>query len=91
MIERPGTFPGFLLRPRNRRQITPFSPADKRTWRQSNALTSVLLLLIAVVAGVLGFGGIAGTASGIAQILFFVFLVLFLVSLLFGGIRRPLP
>ncbi|MCC6992909.1 MAG: DUF1328 domain-containing protein, partial [Acidobacteria bacterium] len=34
------------------------------------------------------FGGIAGTAAGIAKILFVVFLVLFLGSMLAGGIRR---
>jgi uncharacterized membrane protein YtjA (UPF0391 family) len=43
--------------------------------------------VIALIAGVLGFGGIAGAAVGIAKIIFFVALVLFLVSLIFGGMR----
>ena len=42
----------------------------------------------AVIAGVLGFGGIAGYAVGIAKILFFVFVVLFIVSLVAGLIKR---
>ena len=41
-----------------------------------------------VVTAILGFGGIAGTAAGIAKILFVIFLVLFLASLVSGGIRR---
>ena len=45
-------------------------------------------LIIALVAGVFGFGGIAGTSVGIAKILFGVFLVLFVLSLVFGKIRK---
>jgi uncharacterized membrane protein YtjA (UPF0391 family) len=40
-----------------------------------------------LIAGILGFGGIAGAAVGIAKIVFFVALVLFLISLLAGGLR----
>jgi uncharacterized membrane protein YtjA (UPF0391 family) len=47
----------------------------------------ITLLIIALVAGVLGFGGIAGTAVGLAKIVFFVAIVLFLISLIFGGLR----
>ena len=49
---------------------------------------AITFLVIALIAAVLGFGGIAGTAVGFAKILFFVFLVLFVVSLIFGG-RKP--
>ena len=45
------------------------------------------LLIVALIAGILGFGGIAGAAVGIAKIVFFVAIVLFLISLLFGGYR----
>ena len=45
-------------------------------------------LVIALNAALFGFGGIAAGASSIAQILFFVFIVLFVLSLLFGGFRR---
>jgi uncharacterized membrane protein YtjA (UPF0391 family) len=48
---------------------------------------AVTLLIIALIAAVLGFGGIAGTAVGLAKIVFFVAIVLFLVSLIFGGVR----
>jgi len=47
--------------------------------------------VIALVAGMLGFGGIMSTSAWIAQVLFVVFLVLFLVSLLTGAVRRPIP
>jgi len=49
---------------------------------------ALVFLVIALIAAALGFGGIAATASGIAQILFYIFLVLFLVSLITGLIRR---
>jgi uncharacterized membrane protein YtjA (UPF0391 family) len=47
----------------------------------------ITLLVIALIAGLLGFGGIAGTAVGLAKIIFFVALVLFVISLVFGGMR----
>jgi uncharacterized membrane protein YtjA (UPF0391 family) len=47
----------------------------------------VTLLIIALIAAVLGFGGIAGAAVGIAKIVFFVAIVLFLISLIAGGMR----
>jgi uncharacterized membrane protein YtjA (UPF0391 family) len=47
----------------------------------------ITLLVIALIAGILGFGGIAGAAVGFAKIIFFVALVLFLISLVFGGVR----
>jgi uncharacterized membrane protein YtjA (UPF0391 family) len=50
---------------------------------------ALTFLVIALIAAALGFGGIAGTATSIAKILFFVFLVLFVISLLAGGLRRP--
>ena len=46
---------------------------------------SIIFLVIALVAALFGFGGIAGTAVGIAKVLFFVFLVLFILSLVMGG------
>ena len=49
---------------------------------------AVGFFLIALVAALFGFGGIAIAAAGIAKILFFIFLVLFLVALLGGVIRR---
>lgn len=49
---------------------------------------AVVFFIIALIAGMLGFSGIAASASGIAQVLFFIFVVLFLVSLIAGLIRR---
>lgn len=50
---------------------------------------AAVFFIIAIIAAVFGFGGIAVGAAGIAKVLFFVFLVLFIVSLLTGVIRRP--
>jgi uncharacterized membrane protein YtjA (UPF0391 family) len=47
----------------------------------------ITLLVIALIAGLLGFGGIAGTAVGFAKIVFVIALVLFVVSLISGGLR----
>ena len=49
---------------------------------------AVAFFIIAIVAAIFGFGGIAVAAAGIAKILFFIFLVLFLVALLGGLVRR---
>jgi uncharacterized membrane protein YtjA (UPF0391 family) len=49
---------------------------------------AVAFFVIALVAAIFGFFGIASAAVGIAKILFFVFLVLFLVSLVGGLMRR---
>jgi len=50
---------------------------------------SLLFFIVAIVAAVFGFGGIAEASADIAQILFFIFLVLFVVSLIIGVMRRP--
>jgi uncharacterized membrane protein YtjA (UPF0391 family) len=49
---------------------------------------ALAFFVVALIAAVLGFGGIAVAAAGIAKLLFFVFLVLFLVALLGGLVRR---
>jgi uncharacterized membrane protein YtjA (UPF0391 family) len=51
---------------------------------------ALMFLVIALVAAVFGFGGIASTATGMAQILFVIALVLFIVSLFAGFVRRNL-
>ncbi|HEX2825234.1 MAG TPA: DUF1328 domain-containing protein [Burkholderiales bacterium] len=52
---------------------------------------AALFFVIALVAALFGFGGIAAGAVEIAKILFFVFLVLFVVSLIAGLMRRGGP
>jgi uncharacterized membrane protein YtjA (UPF0391 family) len=47
---------------------------------------TIVFLIVALIAGALGFGGVASTATGIAKVLFFIFLVLFVVSLVGGGV-----
>jgi uncharacterized membrane protein YtjA (UPF0391 family) len=48
----------------------------------------VLLLVLALIAGVLGFTGVMHAAVGVAQILFAIFVILLIVSLIFGAVRR---
>jgi uncharacterized membrane protein YtjA (UPF0391 family) len=53
---------------------------------------ALTFLIIALIAAFFGFGGIYVAAAGIAKILFFVFLVLFVISLVAGGVaRRDVP
>jgi uncharacterized membrane protein YtjA (UPF0391 family) len=52
---------------------------------------AALFFVVALVAALFGFGGIAAGAVEIAKILFFVFLVLFVVSLVAGLMRRGGP
>jgi uncharacterized membrane protein YtjA (UPF0391 family) len=49
---------------------------------------AVVFLVVALVAAFLGFGGVAGTAMEGARILFWVAIVLLVVSLVAGTIRR---
>jgi uncharacterized membrane protein YtjA (UPF0391 family) len=49
---------------------------------------AVVFLIIALVAAVFGFGGIASAAVGIAKVLFFIFVVIFIVLLVLGLMRR---
>ena len=49
---------------------------------------AVIFLIVAIAAAFFGFGGVAGTAMDGARILFWVAIVLFVVSLVAGLIRR---
>jgi uncharacterized membrane protein YtjA (UPF0391 family) len=52
---------------------------------------TVVFLIVAMVAAVFGFTGIYVAAAEIAKVLFFIFLVLFILSLVAGGLnRRPM-
>jgi uncharacterized membrane protein YtjA (UPF0391 family) len=48
----------------------------------------VTFLIVGLIAAVLGFGGIAGASFGIAKLIFFVALILLLLSIVFGTVRR---
>jgi uncharacterized membrane protein YtjA (UPF0391 family) len=50
---------------------------------------AAVFFIIAIIAAVFGFGNVAAGAANIAMILFWVFLVLFVLSLIFGLVRRP--
>jgi uncharacterized membrane protein YtjA (UPF0391 family) len=63
--------------------------ADETSDQGGNMLRWALaFFLVAIVAAIFGFGGIAVAAAGIAKILFFLFLVLFLLALVGGLVRR---
>jgi uncharacterized membrane protein YtjA (UPF0391 family) len=49
---------------------------------------AVVFLVVALVAAVLGFGGVAGVAMEGARLLFWVAIVLFIVALVGGLMRR---
>jgi uncharacterized membrane protein YtjA (UPF0391 family) len=49
---------------------------------------AAVFLVVALIAALFGFGGIAVGAIEIAKILFFIFLLLFVVSLVVGLMRR---
>jgi uncharacterized membrane protein YtjA (UPF0391 family) len=50
----------------------------------------VTFLLIGLISALLGFGGIAGTSFAIAKVIFFIALILLLLSIIVGAVRRPL-
>jgi uncharacterized membrane protein YtjA (UPF0391 family) len=52
---------------------------------------TLMFLVVALVAGALGFGVVGGMAYTAAKVLFFIFLVLFVLSLFSGAVRRPVP
>jgi len=49
---------------------------------------ALIFFVVALIAALFGFGGIAAGAVEIAKILFFIFIVLFIVSLVAGLLRR---
>jgi uncharacterized membrane protein YtjA (UPF0391 family) len=49
---------------------------------------AVGFFVVALIAAAFGFLGVATAAVGIARLLFYVFLILFLVSLIGGLVRR---
>lgn len=49
---------------------------------------AVVFLIIAVIAAAFGFGGVAGTAMAGARLLFWVFIILFVITLIAGALRR---
>ena len=49
---------------------------------------AIVFLVIALIAAAVGFGGVAGVAMEGARMLFWVFLILFVLSLVGGVVRR---
>jgi uncharacterized membrane protein YtjA (UPF0391 family) len=45
--------------------------------------------IVAIIAAIFGFTGIAAGAANIAQFLFWLFVILFVISLVVGLVRRP--
>jgi uncharacterized membrane protein YtjA (UPF0391 family) len=68
---------------------------DAHVWRSGSGAKvmnllhwAVIFLVVAIVAAALGFGGVAGTAMEGARIFVWIFLILFIVSLIVGLLRR---
>jgi uncharacterized membrane protein YtjA (UPF0391 family) len=61
-----------------------YQPVKEFTMLQAAAA----FFIIAIIAAIFGFGGIAAGATEIAKILFFIFLIVFIVSLIMGLMRR---
>jgi uncharacterized membrane protein YtjA (UPF0391 family) len=49
---------------------------------------AAVFFVIALIAAIFGFGGIAVGAVEIAKVLFYIFLVVFVVTLIAGLLRR---
>jgi uncharacterized membrane protein YtjA (UPF0391 family) len=49
---------------------------------------AIIFLVVALIAAAVGFGGVAGVAMEGARLLFWVFIILFVVSLVAGLVRR---
>jgi len=49
---------------------------------------ALVFLVVALIAAAVGFGGVAGFAMEAARLLFWVFIVLFVISLVAGIVRR---
>jgi uncharacterized membrane protein YtjA (UPF0391 family) len=49
---------------------------------------AIVFLVVALVAAAVGFGGVAGVAMEGARLLFWIFIILFLVALVGGALRR---
>ena len=49
---------------------------------------ALIFLVVALIAALFGFGGLTSSAAGIAKLLFVLFLVVFVVSLVLGLVRR---
>ena len=49
---------------------------------------ALVFLVVALIAAAVGFGGLAGVAMEGARLLFWVFIVLFVISLVAGLVRR---
>jgi uncharacterized membrane protein YtjA (UPF0391 family) len=52
---------------------------------------AIVFLVLALIAGALGLYHVEAISSNVAWVLFVVFLILFVVSLIFGGVRTPAP
>jgi uncharacterized membrane protein YtjA (UPF0391 family) len=63
--------------------------AKSREMHMGNLLHYALVfLVVALIAAAVGFGGVAGFAMEAARLLFWVFIVLFVISLVAGLVRR---
>jgi len=63
-------------------------PPNQPTSRPTMLRYALIFFVVALIAALFGFGGIAAGATEIAKVLFFIFVVLFVISLVAGLVRR---
>jgi uncharacterized membrane protein YtjA (UPF0391 family) len=68
--------------------VSEIAPLSKDRTMGNLLYYAVVFLIIAVIAAFFGFGGVAGTAMSGARMLFWVAIVLFIVSVIAGVVRR---
>jgi uncharacterized membrane protein YtjA (UPF0391 family) len=80
------------MEPESCEHVTLMAYEQERTSMSGNNLFSyaVIFLVVALAAAFLGFGGVAGTAMEGARLLFWVAIVLVVVSVVVGLMRRGL-
>jgi uncharacterized membrane protein YtjA (UPF0391 family) len=66
----------------------PLRPDDQEMLMGNLLHYAIVFLVVALIAAALGFGGVAGTAMEGARILFWVAIILFVISLVGGMVRR---
>jgi len=69
--------------------LAKLGPASSSTNRQDLIMLrwAIIFFVVALVAAALGFGGLAGMSMEIAKFVAVIALILFVVSLVMGGLR----
>ena len=82
----------------SKRRSAPYRSGECRDWRKVKTdacrmanrerRRPFVFLVVALIAAAVGFGSVAGFAMEAARMLFWVFIILFVISLVAGLVRR---